>query len=75
MRTQLLESFRTKHVTENLFWPMLMLDFFDALPEYCRQFEAAGHEYDDTVQSIAIGPSIRYALGVMRTILSPPPRP
>ncbi len=31
--------------------------------------------YDDTVQSIAIGPSIRYALGVMRTIMSPPPRP
>jgi len=31
--------------------------------------------YDDSVQSIAIGPSIRYALGVMRTILSPPPRP
>jgi hypothetical protein len=31
--------------------------------------------YDDTVQSIAIGPSIRYALGVIRTILSPPPRP
>ena len=31
--------------------------------------------YDDTVQSIALGPSIRYALGVVRTILSPPPRP
>jgi glycosyltransferase involved in cell wall biosynthesis len=31
--------------------------------------------YDDTVQSIAVGPSIRYALGVVRTIVSPPPRP
>jgi glycosyltransferase involved in cell wall biosynthesis len=31
--------------------------------------------YDDTVQSIAIGPSIKYAVGVMRTILRPPPRP
>ncbi len=31
--------------------------------------------YDDTVQSIAVGPSIRYALGVIRTIVSPPPRP
>jgi len=31
--------------------------------------------YDDTVQSIAVGPSIRYALGVVRTIISPPPRP
>jgi glycosyltransferase involved in cell wall biosynthesis len=31
--------------------------------------------YDDTVQSIAVGPSIRYALGVVRTILRPPPRP
>jgi glycosyltransferase involved in cell wall biosynthesis len=29
--------------------------------------------YDDTVQSIGVGPSIRYALGVMRTIMSPPP--
>jgi len=31
--------------------------------------------YDDTVQSIAIGPSIKYAVGVMRTILRPPPTP
>ena len=53
MRTQLLESFRTKHVTENLFWPMLMLDFFDALPEYRRLFEAAGNEYADTTPSVA----------------------
>jgi glycosyltransferase involved in cell wall biosynthesis len=29
--------------------------------------------YDGTVQSIALGPSIRYALGVMRTIIRPPP--
>ena len=29
--------------------------------------------YDDTVQSIALGPSVRYALGVVRTIISPPP--
>jgi len=29
--------------------------------------------YDETVQSIAVGPSIKYALGVMRTILRPPP--
>lgn len=28
--------------------------------------------YDETVQSIAIGPSIRYAHGVVGTILSPP---
>jgi glycosyltransferase involved in cell wall biosynthesis len=28
--------------------------------------------YDETVQSIAIGPSIRYALGVVGTILRPP---
>jgi glycosyltransferase involved in cell wall biosynthesis len=32
-------------------------------------------KYDDSVQSIPIGRSIWYALGVMRTILSPPPRP
>lgn len=31
--------------------------------------------YDDTVQSISIGPSIRYAMGVLRTIVSPPPQP
>ncbi len=31
--------------------------------------------YDETVQSIAVGPSIRYALGVVRTILRPPPSP
>jgi len=31
--------------------------------------------YDDTVQSIAVGPSIRYALGVIRTIINPPPAP
>ena len=30
--------------------------------------------YDDTVQSIAIAPSIRYAVGVMRTIVRPPPQ-
>lgn len=30
--------------------------------------------YDETVQSIAIGPSIRYALGVLRTIIRPPPQ-
>ena len=28
--------------------------------------------YDETVQSIAVGPSIRYALGVVGTILRPP---
>ena len=53
MRTQLLESFRTKRITQNLFWPMLMLDFFDALPEYRQLFQAAGHEYVDTTPSIA----------------------
>jgi len=53
MRAQLLESFRTKQVTQNLFWPMLMLDFFDALPEYRERFEAAGNEYADTTASIA----------------------
>jgi glycosyltransferase involved in cell wall biosynthesis len=31
--------------------------------------------YDDTVQSIAVGPSIKYAFGVLRTILRPPPLP
>ena len=30
--------------------------------------------YDDTVQSIGIGPSIRYAMGVVRTIVRPPPQ-
>ncbi len=30
--------------------------------------------YDETVQSIAIAPSIRYAMGVMRTIVRPPPQ-
>lgn len=29
--------------------------------------------YDETVQSIAVVPSIKYALGVVRTILRPPP--
>jgi glycosyltransferase involved in cell wall biosynthesis len=29
--------------------------------------------YDGTVQSIALGPSIWYALGVIRTIIRPPP--
>ena len=53
MRTQLLESFRTKRVTQNMFWPMLMLDFFDALPEYRQLFQAAGNEYVDTTPSIA----------------------
>lgn len=31
--------------------------------------------YDDTVQSIGVGPSIRYAMGVVRTIINPPPHP
>ena len=31
--------------------------------------------YDDTVQSIAMAPAIRYAFGVLRTIARPPPRP
>jgi len=31
--------------------------------------------YDETVQSIAVGPSIKYALGVIRTIVRPPPLP
>ena len=53
MKAHLLESFRTKRVTQNMFWPMLMLDFFDALPEYRRLFEAAGNDYADTVQSVA----------------------
>ncbi len=30
--------------------------------------------YDDSVQSIALTPSIRYALGVVRTIVRPPPQ-
>ena len=29
--------------------------------------------YDESVQSIAIAPSIKYAVGVMRTIIRPPP--
>ena len=53
MKAHLLESFRTKRVTQDMFWPMLMLDFFDALPEYRRLFEAAGNDYADTVQSVA----------------------
>jgi glycosyltransferase involved in cell wall biosynthesis len=30
--------------------------------------------YDETVQSISVGPSIKYALGVVRTIIRPPPQ-
>jgi uroporphyrinogen-III decarboxylase len=61
MRTQLLESFRTKHITQNIHLPLLLHDFFEAVPEYDTLLRAQAREYVDTTPSLA--ERFRYFLG------------
>jgi uroporphyrinogen-III decarboxylase len=62
MRTQLLESFRTKHVTQNIHLPLLLHDFFEVVPEYDELLRAAATEYVDATPSLA--ERFRYFLGM-----------
>ena len=62
MRTQLLESFRTKHVTERIHMPLLVHDFFESLPDYDELLRADTKEFDaDGTPSL--GDRFRYFLG------------
>jgi uroporphyrinogen-III decarboxylase len=62
MRSQLLESFRTKHVTQNIHWPLLLHDFFEVVPEYDTLLRAQAREFVDTTPSLA--ERFRYFLGM-----------
>ena len=62
MRTQLLESFRTKHVTQNIHLPLLLHDFFEAVPEYDALVRAGATEFVDETPSLA--ERFRYFLGM-----------
>jgi len=46
MRTPLLESFRTKHVSQNVFLPLMVHDFFESLPDYDALLRADAKETD-----------------------------
>ena len=62
MRTQLLESFRTKHVTQRIHMPLLVHDFFESLPDYDELLRADTKEFDaDGTPSL--GDRFRYFLG------------
>jgi len=52
MKTQLLESFRTKHVTQNIHMPMMLLDFFESLPEYNEMAKAHTTQFVDSTPSL-----------------------
>jgi hypothetical protein len=62
MRTQLLESFRTKHVKQNIHLPLLLHDFFEAVPEYDALVRAASTDFVDETPSLA--ERFRYFLGM-----------
>ena len=62
MRTQLLESFRTKHVTQRIHMPLLVHDFFESLPDYDEVLRADTKQFDaDGTPSL--GDRFRYFLG------------
>ncbi|MHC4985638.1 MAG: hypothetical protein ACYTFO_05725, partial [Planctomycetota bacterium] len=62
MRTQLLESFRTKRVTQNIHWPLIVHDFFESVPEYDKLLRADAKEFVDETPSLA--DRFRYFLGM-----------
>jgi uroporphyrinogen-III decarboxylase len=62
MRTRLLESFRTKHVTQNIHLPLLLHDFFEAVPEYDALVRADAKSFVDETPSLA--DRFRYFLGM-----------
>lgn len=62
MRTQLLESFRTRHVTQNIHMPLMVHDYFESLPDYDKLLRAAAKEFVDTTPSLA--ERFRYFLGM-----------
>ena len=62
MRTQLLESIRTKHVTEHAFIPLCVYDYFEGVPEYLELLKADAKECDPDGFP-TIGERFRYFLG------------
>jgi len=62
MRTQLLESFRTRHVTQNIHMPLMVHDYFESLPDYDKLLRADAKEFVDTTPSLA--ERFRYFLGM-----------
>jgi len=62
MKTDLLESFRTKRVTRNIHWPLMVHDFFESLPDYDVLLRADAKEFLDETPSLA--ERFRYFLGM-----------
>ncbi len=62
MRDQLLAAFRTKTVQHNCFLPLMVHDFFEAIPDYDALLRADTNEFDqDGIPSL--GDRFRYFLG------------
>ena len=62
MRKQVLEAFRSKHVPQNIFMPLMVHDFFESLPDYDKLLRADAKEFVDSTPSLA--ERFRYFLGM-----------
>jgi len=62
MRQQLLESFRSKRVSQNIFMPLMVHDYFESLPDYDRLLRADTKKFDADGYP-TLGERFRYFLG------------
>ncbi len=61
MREQLLAAFRSKRVTQSIFIPLMVHDFFESLPDYDKLLRADTKELVDSTPSL--NERFRYFLG------------